>query len=292
MAALLLTAGAAVLTQGMGLVATLATAAATVVGSVIDSRLFGPGPTHQQSEGPRLENLQVQSSTEGAPIPEVAGRVRLAGQIIWATRFREVVTTTMQSAGGGGGKGGGGGGGGGSGSTITTTTYSYFASFAVGISDGPIDRVGRIWADGKPLDMSNVTIRVHRGAADQLPDPLIEGIEGTGNTSAYRGTAYVVFEGLAIGSFGNRIPQLNFEVFRRVSPTDGSGVEDLVRAVSIIPGSGERVYDTVVSTRNLGGGATIPENKFAGRVDADFTVAIDDLEASLPNVNTVLLVAG
>lgn len=290
MAALLLTAGAAVLTQGMGLVATLATAAASVVGSVIDSRLFGPGPTHQQSEGPRLENLQVQSSTEGAPIPEVAGRVRLAGQIIWATRFKEVVTTTTQSAGGGGGKGGGGGGGGGS--TITTTTYSYFASFAVALSDGPIDRVGRIWADGKPLDMSNVTIRVHRGTADQLPDPLIEGVEGSGNTPAYRGTAYVVFEGLAIGLFGNRIPQLNFEVFRRVSPTDGSGVEDLVRAISIIPGSGERVYDTVVSIRNLGGGASIPENKFAGRAEADFSVAIDDLEASLPNVTTALLVAG
>lgn len=289
MAALLLTAGAAVLTQGMGLVATLATAAATVVGSVIDSRLFGPGPTHQQSEGPRLENLQVQSSTEGAPIPEVAGRVRLAGQIIWATKFKEVVTTTTQST-GGGGKGGGGGGGGGS--TITTTTYSYFASFAVALSDGPIDRVGRIWADGKPLDMSNVTMRVHRGSPDQLPDALIEGVEGADRTPAYRGTAYVVFEGLAISSFGNRIPQLNFEVFRRVSPTDGSGVEDLVRAVSIIPGSGERAYDTVASTRNLGGGATIPENKFAGRAEADFTVAIDDLEASLPNVTTVLLVAG
>jgi hypothetical protein len=289
MAALLLTAGAAVLTQGMGLVATLATAAATVVGSVIDSRLFGPGPTHQQSEGPRLENLQVQSSTEGAPIPEIAGRVRLAGQIIWATKFKEVVTTTTQSA-GGGGKGGGGGGGGGS--TITTTTYSYFASFAVGLCDGPIDRVGRIWADGKPLDMTSVTMRVHRGSPDQLPDPLIEGVEGAGNTPAYRGTAYVVFEGLAIGPFGNRIPQLNFEVFRRVSPTDGSGVEDLVRAVSIIPGSGERAYDTVISTRNLGGGATIPENKFAGRAEADFPVSIDDLEASLPNVNTVLLVVG
>ena len=239
MAALLLTAGAAVLTHGLGLDRTRATAAASVVGGVSVGLLGGPGPTHQQSEGPRLATLQVQPSTEGAPIPEVAGRVRLAGQIIWATRFKEVVTTTTQSAGGGGGKGGGGGGGGGS--TITTTTYSYFASFAVALSDGPIDRVGRIWADGKPLDMSNVTIRVHRGTADQLPDPLIEGVEGSGNTPAYRGTAYVVFEGLAIGLFGNRIPQLNFEVFRRVSPTDGSGVEDLVRAIPNIPRSGHRV---------------------------------------------------
>ena len=31
----------------------------------------------------------------------------------------------------------------------------------------------------------------------------------------YRGTAYVVFEDLPLGNYGNRIPQLSFEVFRR-----------------------------------------------------------------------------
>lgn len=288
MATLLLTVGAAALTQGAAAwITAAATAVAGVVGGVIDNRLFGPGPINQQTEGPRLENLQVQASTEGAAIPEIAGRVRLAGQIIWATKFKEVVTTTTQSS-GGGGKGGGGGGG----TTITTTTYSYFANFAVGLCEGSIDRVGRIWADGKPLDMSNVTMRVYRGAADQVPDSLIEGIEGAGNVPAYRGTAYVVFENLAIGTFGNRIPQLNFEVFRRVSPSDGSGIEDIVEAISLIPGSGERAYDTAVQTRNLGGGSTTPENKFAGRSTADWNVALDDLQASLPNVSTVLLVVG
>lgn len=34
---------------------------AGVVGSVIDNRLFGPGPVNQQTEGPRMDNLQVQS---------------------------------------------------------------------------------------------------------------------------------------------------------------------------------------------------------------------------------------
>lgn len=44
---------------------------------------------------------------------------------------------------------------------------------------------GRVWADGKQLDMSGVTMRVHRGTATQAPDSLIEGVEGTGNASAY-----------------------------------------------------------------------------------------------------------
>jgi hypothetical protein len=278
MATLLLTAGAAALTSGAAAwVTTVVGALATVAGGYIDARLFGPGP--QKSEGPRLDSLQVQASTEGAPIPEIAGRVRIAGQIIWATKFKEVAKTEKQ-----GGKGGGGG--------VETTTFSYFANFAVGLCEGQIDRIGRIWADGKPFDRKGVTMRVHKGGTSQSPDSLIEGIEGSANTPAYRGTAYVVFENFAIGAFGNRIPQLNFEVFRRVSPTDGSGLEDIVEAITLIPGAGERVYDTVVETRELGGGASTPENAFSGQGTADWNVALDDLQDSLPSVSTVLLVVG
>jgi hypothetical protein len=280
MAALVLTVAAAALTEGAAAwVVTAATAVAAVAGSVIDARLFGPGP--QKQEGPRLDTLQVQASTEGAAIPEIAGRIRIAGQIIWATAFKEVASTQTS---GGGGKGGG--------PKVETTTYTYYASFAVGLCEGVIDRVGRIWADGKPLDMSRIAMRLHRGAADQLPDPLIEGVEGSADAPAYRGTAYIVFDNLQITQFGNRLQQLSFEVFRRVSPSDGSGLEDLVEAVTLIPGAGERVYDPVVATRDLGGGATAPENRLAGNATADWTVALDDLQTSLPNTGTVLLVVG
>lgn len=280
MATLLLSIGASALTSGSSAFTIFAAqAAAAVAGSLIDSQLFGPG--QQRAQGPRLDNLQVQASTEGAPIPEVAGRMRLAGQIIWATKFKETAKTESS----GGGKGGGGGG-------VETTTFSYSVNFAVGLCEGAIDRVGRIWADGKPLDMTNVTMRVYRGTQDQAPDPLIEGVEGTANTPAYRSTAYVVFENFALEAFGNRIPQLNFEVFRRVSPSDGTGLEDLVSAITVIPGAGERVYDTVISSRDVAGGATVPENSFAGQAIPDWGVAIDDLDASLPNVGTVLLVVG
>lgn len=285
MATLVLTAVASTLTASAPLwVQTAAAIAATAVGSFIDNKLFGPGPITQ--EGPRLDNLQVQASTEGAPIPEVAGRVRIAGQIIWATKFREVATTTTQG-GGGGGKGFGGGGG-----SVTQTTYAYFANFAVGLCEGPIDRVGRIWADGKPMDLSGVTFRVYRGTSTQSLDPLIEGVEGSGNAPAYRGTAYVVFDNLALEKFGNRLPQLAFEVFRRVSSSAGDGVETMIRAVTMIPGAGERVYDTRVQKRDLGGGATAPENDSAGRNQPDWSTALDDLKASLPNVDTVFLVVG
>ena len=223
----------------------------------------------------------MQASTEGAALPEMAGRVRLSGQIIWASNLKEVAKTSS----GGGGKGGGGGG-------VSITTYTYYANFAVALCEGVIDRVGQVWADGKPLDMKNVTMRVYKGSATQNADSLIQGIEGATNVPAYRGTAHVVFDNLDLTPFGNRIPQLSFEVFRRVSLSDGTALEDAVHAVTLIPGAGEFVYDTVVETRDLGGGATAHENQHTAADTADWTAALDDLEASLPNTGTVLLVVG
>lgn len=55
----------------------------------------------QDAEGPRLETLRLQTSTTGAPVPLVYGRMRLGGQVIWATRFTE--RRTRRAAGGGGG---------------------------------------------------------------------------------------------------------------------------------------------------------------------------------------------
>lgn len=249
------------------------------IGSQIDNYVVSSllSPT-QKREGPRLSGLQVQASTEGAPLPEIAGGLRLAGQIIWATKLKEVATTEKQ-----GGKGSPAG-------KVQTTNYSYFANFAVALCEGVIDSIGRIWADGKPLERAGITMRVYRGTADQEPDSLIEGIEGAGKAPAYRGTAYVVFDNMPLEAFGNRLPQLTFEVFRRVG--NGASLEELVTAITVIPGAGERAYDTVVQRRNKSLTEAPPENNATGSADSDWTVAMDDLEASLPNVDTALLVVG
>ncbi|MEQ8746943.1 hypothetical protein [Pyruvatibacter sp.] len=89
------------------------------LGSLIDQQLFAPAGQHtllqSSREGPRMSDLQVMASSEGAAIPRAYGRVRLSGQLIWATDFEEQVVETVHEAtatasGGGGGKGGGGGG--------------------------------------------------------------------------------------------------------------------------------------------------------------------------------------
>ena len=125
--------------------------------------------------------------------------MRVAGTVIWSTDLIEARTTS------GGSKG-----------QPSTATYSYSASFAVLLSARAIQSVGRIWAEGKLLrgaagDWKTATgFRLHPGGEDQPVDPLIASAEAT--TPAYRGCAYVVFEGLQLADFGNRIPSLTFEV--------------------------------------------------------------------------------
>jgi hypothetical protein len=180
-----------------------------LAGNLIDNALLNGG-TPRSYQGPRLSDLEIMASTEGAPIPRLYGRARVSGEMIWATELEEVVTTSSDTS-GGGGKGGGG-------STVTTTstTYSYFANFAVGLGEGVIANVMRVWADGKPLDLSGLTMRFYSGAEDQTADALIVAKEGSENVPAYRGLSYVVFERLPLANFGHRIPQLSFEVVRPV----------------------------------------------------------------------------
>jgi hypothetical protein len=254
-------------------------AVGSIAGAAIDSWLVASTAPTQRIAGQRLDTLQITASTEGAVIPRVFGAMRTGGNIIWATDFREETRTTQQ---GGGGKGGGGGGG------TDVTEYFYFASFAVALCEGPITGVGRIWADGKIMSRDGITLRLHKGGETQEPDPFIAAKMGAANTPAYRGTAYVVFEELPLERFGNRLPQLSFEVFRPI--LDGGSAESLVRAVTLIPASGEFAYATEIVRREGGDGETSAENVNAEPDAADLAVALDRLEACAPKVESVSLV--
>ncbi len=244
------------------------------IGSVIDSALVASLSPGQRIEGARLDSLRITSATEGTVIPRLFGRMRLGGNIIWATDFSEEVNTTSS-----GGKGGG--------PKVTTTEYIYSASFAVGLTEGPITGVGRIWADGKPMDMTGVTWRWYPGNEVQTADPFIAAKMGATSTPAYRGLAYVVFETLVLTAFGNRIPQLSFEIFAPLADADTA--EGLVRAVTMIPASGEFAYATEV-VKKTGAGTSSAENVNAVTDTPDLDVSLDRLEALAPAVSSVSLV--
>lgn len=195
---------------------------APAVGGAIGGAIGGALFPHQLPEayGPRLDDLSIQTSSVGIAIPIVYGTYAIAGNVIWSAPIREVSETEEV------GKG--------SGTEQDVTTYSYFGSFAVGLCEGEIAGITRIWAneslvyDIRPQQSGETTaefnqrmagstawaeyMTVYLGSETQEADPTIEAEEGAGNVPGYRGLAYIVFDGLPLGDFYNRFPQLKVEV--------------------------------------------------------------------------------
>ncbi len=262
-------------TVGRALGGPVGGAVGRLAGALIDRSVID-ALTPARQVGPRFAGLQLQSTAEGAPTPCVFGRGRVAGQTIWAANFKE-----HRRDGGAGGKGG-----------APTVSYAYSLSFAVAVAEGPIDGIGRIWADGQVMDMTGVTLRVYLGGPDQTVDPLIEAIEGSNPVNgapAYRGVAYLVFEDLALDAYGHRPPSLQVEVFRRPRGA-APALEDRLCAVCLIPGAGEFVYATTPVLRRSGLTVSTAENVNNPFGGADMEAALDQLAAQLPNVKRVTLV--
>lgn len=224
-------------------------------------------------EGPRLDSFHVQTSRDGAPMARVFGRVRLAGQVIWASHVRESSSEAPV-----GGKGGG----------PTQTDFAYSISFAVGLCEGEVAGVERIWANGTLLDVTGLDMRVYRGTEDQLPDPIITATEGD-QAPAFRGTAYLVFEDFPLAEYGNRIPQLNIEVLR--SGARVGRLENLVQSVNLLPGSGEFAYATEVVEEGVRPGESRPLNMNNLSGKADIEAALDQLQAQLPNCRNISIIS-
>jgi hypothetical protein len=190
-----------------------------LLGSAAGQALF---PTDLGTiKGPRLDDLRVMSSAVGTPIPIVYGTFAVAGNVTWSSGLIESVHKEES-----GGKGG---------PSQTVKTYSYSVDCAVSMCEGPIQGIKRIWADAVVIydlspqgetesdedyakrvaatEQTASIMTVYLGDESQLADPTIEAYEGAGEVPAYRGLAYVVFEGFQLEKFGNRIPNLRFEVY-------------------------------------------------------------------------------
>ena len=155
------------------------------VGGIVDNMIIAALTPAIRNEGPRLQEITVMQSTEGAVVGRLYGIMRVGGNLIWSSRFKETKTTESEKV---GGKGGGG-------QKVETTTYTYTASFAVAFGEGNGRvQLGRLWMDGKEVDLSLVSTTFYQGTETQSPDAVIQGVEGTGNTPGFRGTTYIVFE--------------------------------------------------------------------------------------------------
>lgn len=266
MATILLQAAGAYIGGMLGTVgAAIGTAAGAVTGYMIDRALISGT---QRIEGPRLTGARPLTAEEGAILPRLYGTARLGGILIWATRFQEVSQTSRQ------GKFG-----------PKVTEYSYFANAAFALCEGPVAGIRRVWADGKELDLNGLDLRLYTGAAGQQPDPLIEATQGMANTPAYRDTAYVVIDNLDVGAFGNRLPQMQFEVMRPVGSLHAG-----LKAVCLIPGATEYGLGTSIVDKRVGPGEAEAMNRHVLFAGSDIEASLDELQMLCPALEHVALV--
>ncbi|WP_313919878.1 phage tail protein, partial [Tahibacter sp.] len=186
------------------------TPAAALYGAQIGMTLGGliDPPKGPVVNGPRLDDLSVQTSTYGAVIPRVYGTVTVNGNVFWLENNRLKETVTKKKS---GGKGGG--------SKTTTRSYTYSATFAVGLCKGPIVGVRRIWigpdliydagsSDPNTIAASNAAasgFRLYTGTDTQAADARMQATLGVANTPAWRGLAYLVFYDLALARYANSL---------------------------------------------------------------------------------------
>lgn len=198
------------------------------IGGIIDP------PKGPKIQGPRLSDLSVQTATYGAFIPRIYGTIALNGNIFWLenNKLKEVETKEEQ-----GGKGGP--------PASEVTTWSYYATFAVGLSEGPIIGVRRIWVGSKlvydagssdisTLVASNETsglFTLHLGTETQLANTRMQSTLGVANTPAYRGLAYIVFNDYPLADHSNSLAaaQVKVEVV-----ASGSVAPQLTQQASIV----------------------------------------------------------
>jgi hypothetical protein len=262
------------------------------LGAIVEQELFGPErDPHEAAKSGQVSDIRIFGSAYGQMILRVWGRARLPANIIWLRGIKEKEIVTTEEV-GGGGKGGGGS------QTVSNKTFHNYADIALGICEGPVTSVYRIWVDNQPLDPEHVAaLRIHYGGEDQEPDPLIQAVKGVNKTPAYRGLAYVVLEDFYLTPHGNRIPNFEVEVFRG-SPDGTVDARHLVEGVCLIPASGEFAYDTDIVRSRLNRDDPDPGlpgqknaiNSHTGQKWADLKVAVDNLERELPNVGWINLV--
>lgn len=214
-------------------------AAGWAVGSLL-GQVLDPVKGKNQ-KGPRLDDLSVQSSAYGEPLPIVYGSMRVAGNMIWSSEKKEHEKEESTAA-----KGGGGG---------SYSTYTYTQDLLLAFCEGPGKKLRRLWANGKLVydasdiaDMESLAIssdraeamRFYPGDPDQLPDPMIESYLGEGNVPAYRHTCLLAIEDFELEDFGNATPNFTAEIVE--GPTSCVGPEIEARPQGIAPNRTSDVY--------------------------------------------------
>jgi hypothetical protein len=173
--------------------------------------LFGHSQ-HTVTRADKISNFSVNTAEYGAPVMEILGTTRISGNVIYYDDFTahehaETVET---------GKGGGG-------STNTNITYTYSVAIIIGLCEGPIYNIGRVWKNKDllyyPADQLQLTL--FKGTANQQPWAYVVG-KHPEKAMAYQNLAYMA--GVVDLGDSAGLPSYNFEVKGKLLST-GDGID-------------------------------------------------------------------
>lgn len=157
------------------------------------------GSTTISTEEPKIGALSIQSSAFGLPVPLFWGKSRLSGNMIWYGDFTPIAHTTTQSS---GGKGGGG-------VESKNTSYTYTAAFILGLSEGVISSIERVWSNKDKTTFSALGMTLLTGTIPQTPWSHLT-TNHPAEALGYPGIAAVAHSAFDLGSSAS-LPNLSFE---------------------------------------------------------------------------------
>lgn len=186
----------------------------------------------------KLEALSLQSSSYGVTIPVLYGVNRIAGNLVWYGGFKAIAHTTTQSQ---GGKGGG--------TKTQNTTYTYTAALMLGLCEGQITGIPRIWK-GKQLYSGGASAGNIATIGESYAIPVGGGTYTVGHAAAFAANIGVSAPGNGSGDPGDN----GWTLAEGVHYTRVGGV------YTFVPGAADGVTVTVAYQWTYG---SIPQTAMA-----------------------------
>jgi hypothetical protein len=274
---------------GGGILSTIGRFAGKFLGNYLEREIIGPDENYHCQNA--KESFNLTKASYGDAIPLIFGRTKVNGKIIWSSKIIQhridhekhtYFSDTRQVK------------------TINHhIEYEYYLSFAIAICEGEIKEIQRVWANGKLVNLHNYRCRIYNGNENQDQDTLIKEFHGD-FTPAFRGLAYVVFENLPLADFNDMVPNFEFEVLRIPNLPHNMkstvGVENIVKSMVLIPGSGEFIYDTLVQYKTITDGIGNVISKEPINMHNHYGIAnaihgLNQLQQTCQNIKWVALVS-
>ena len=133
------------------------------------------------TEADRISEFQINQATYGNVVPIIFGTTRVAGNIIDYYNFNAIQHSETTRT----GKGGGGG------SSSTNITYTYKAAVLIGICEGPIAAIGRVWQGSDTITtLADLGFTLYGGWLGQEVDAYTQSVAPS-HSLPYSGLAYI-----------------------------------------------------------------------------------------------------